>query len=114
VVIHVVKAASAEFLKSGETAAFARVPRASGLVSERLMDEAGLLPKQARYQLRHTRISQVLYYRYLLFRNSFSLLMFFPCYGIIVPGVILQHENEKKTKSGSAYGTLFSHFTGKP
>lgn len=45
-----VKTTFALFLKSGKTAALARVPRASGLVSQRLMDAAGPLPKQALYQ----------------------------------------------------------------
>ena len=56
VVIYVVKAAFAPFSATGGKPAIARAARHSGLLSKPRMDRVYALPKQARYQLRYTRI----------------------------------------------------------
>ena len=55
-VIPVVKAAFAPLSATGEKPAIARAARLCGLLSKPLMDRVYALPKQARYQLRYTRI----------------------------------------------------------
>ena len=61
VVIPVVKAAFVPFSATGGKTAIARTARHSGLLSKPRMDRVYALPKQARYQLRYTRITGVLY-----------------------------------------------------
>ena len=56
VVIPVVKAAFVPFSAAGGKPAIARVVRPSGLLSKPRMDRVYALPKQARYQLRYTRL----------------------------------------------------------
>ena len=56
VVIYVVKAAFVPFSATGGKPAIARAARHSGLLSKPRMDRVYALPKQARYQLRYTRI----------------------------------------------------------
>ncbi len=56
VVIHVVKAVFQPDLTKEQSPAIARVARLSGLLSKSLMDRVYALPKQARYQLRYTRM----------------------------------------------------------
>ena len=56
VVIYVVKAAFLPLLATGETPAIARVARLCGISPCPVPDTATALPKQARYQLRYTRI----------------------------------------------------------
>ena len=56
VVKHVVKTVFAPFSAIGENPANAGVARLSGVLSKQLMDSATALPKQARYQLRYTRL----------------------------------------------------------
>ena len=55
-VIHVVKAAFVPFSATGEKPAIARAARLCGLLSKQFMDRVYALPKQARYQLRYTRL----------------------------------------------------------
>ena len=56
VVIYVVKATFMPFSATGGKPAIARVVRPSGLLSKPRMDRVYALPKQARYQLRYTRL----------------------------------------------------------
>ena len=56
VVIPVVKAAFVPFSATREKTAIARVARLCGLLSKPRMDRVYALPKQARYQLRYTRL----------------------------------------------------------
>ena len=56
VVIYVVKAAFVPFSATGGKPAIARAARLCGLLSKPRMDRVYALPKQARYQLRYTRI----------------------------------------------------------
>ena len=56
VVIYVVKAAFVPFSVTGGKPAIARAARLCGLLSKPRMDRVYALPKQARYQLRYTRI----------------------------------------------------------
>jgi len=56
VVIYVVKAAFVPFSATGGKPAIARAARLCGLLSKPLMDRVYALPKQARYQLRYTRL----------------------------------------------------------
>ena len=56
VVIYVVKAAFVPFSATGEKPAIARVARLCGVSPCPVPDTATALPKQARYQLRYTRI----------------------------------------------------------
>ena len=56
VVIYVVKAAFMPFSAIGEKPAIARAARLCGLLSKQFMDRVYALPKQARYQLRYTRL----------------------------------------------------------
>ena len=55
-VIPVVKAAFVPFSATGGKPAIARAARLCGLLSKPLMDRVYALPKQARYQLRYTRL----------------------------------------------------------
>ena len=56
VVIPVVKAAFVPFSATGGKPAIARAARHSGLLSKPRMDRVYAFPKQARYQLRYTRL----------------------------------------------------------
>ena len=56
VVIPVVKAAFVPFSATGGKPAIARAARLCGLLSKPRMDRVYALPKQARYQLRYTRL----------------------------------------------------------
>ena len=56
VVIYVVKAAFVPFSATGGNPAIARAARLCGLLSKPRMDRVYALPKQARYQLRYTRL----------------------------------------------------------
>ena len=56
VVIYVVKTTFAPFSAAGGKPAIARAARHSGLLSKPRMDRVYALPKQARYQLRYTRL----------------------------------------------------------
>ena len=56
VVIYVVKATFVPFSAIGGKPAIARTARHSGLLSKQFMDRVYAFPKQARYQLRYTRI----------------------------------------------------------
>ena len=56
VVIYVVKAAFVPFSATGGKPAIARAARLCGLLSKPRMDRVYALPKQARYQLRYTRL----------------------------------------------------------
>ena len=62
VVIPVVSAAFMPFSAAGEKPAIARVARLCGLLSKPRMDRVYALPKQARYQLRYTRMCNNNYY----------------------------------------------------
>ena len=55
-VIYVVKAAFVPFSATGGKPAIARAARYSGLLSKPRMDRVYAHPKQARYQLRYTRL----------------------------------------------------------
>ena len=56
VVIYVVKATFVPFSAIGGKPAIARTARHSGLLSKQFMDRVYAFPKQARYQLRYTRL----------------------------------------------------------
>jgi len=56
VVIYVVKGAFVPFSATGEKPAIARVARLCGVSPHPIPDTATALPKQARYQLRYTRL----------------------------------------------------------
>ena len=62
VVIPVVKAAFVPFSATGEKPAIARVARLCGISPYPVPDTATALPKQARYQLRYTRMFSGNYY----------------------------------------------------
>ena len=62
VVIYVVKAAFVPFSATGGNPAIARAARLCGLLSKPRMDRVYALPKQARYQLRYTRMFSGNYY----------------------------------------------------
>ena len=67
-VIYVVKAAFTPFSAIEENPANAGVARLSELLSKQLMDRVYALPKQARYQLRYTRMNS----KYLLLVKTAS------------------------------------------
>ena len=62
VVIPVVKATFMPFSATGGKPAIARAARLCGLLSKPRMDRVYALPKQARYQLRYTRMCNSNYY----------------------------------------------------
>ena len=62
VVIPVVKATFMPFSATGGKPAIARAARLCGLLSKPRMDRVYALPKQARYQLRYTRMFSGNYY----------------------------------------------------
>ena len=69
VVIPVVKATFMPFSASGGKPAIARAARLCGLLSKPRMDKVYALPKQARYQLRYTRLFS-LFIRLVVFSQS--------------------------------------------
>ena len=71
VVIPVVKAAVVPLSATGESPANAGVARLRGVLNCPVPDTATALPNHPRYQLRHTRISSLLYHKCLNSSSSF-------------------------------------------
>ena len=85
-VIYVVKAAFVPFSATGEKPAIARVARLCGVSPCPVPDTATALPKQARYQLRYTRIFTSPRYRAGAADSRIALLLYnrFPTYASIL------------------------------
>ena len=102
VVIPVVKATFVPFSATGGKPAIARAARPSGLLSKPLMDRVYALPKQARYQLRYTRL-----FRYFIRLGVFSQIK--RATNCAIPGyLILNHYSTKfvRLKDFSVCGHL--------